>query len=281
MLPNPVSATLPPQPQQVAPLTVETQRLQPSQPPQRPLQFQSQPPLQPQPPPQVQEPQRPSQTQPPPRAQEPRPPRQTQSSPRVQEPPRPRQTQPSRSPVLISEPAPQEQRRRKSRSRQAITSPFSDCIDSFGRSFSLKRFSRPLDGRVNGYIKFSWPQKGDGGKPTATVIEVTDLDHDGDSSGFETVTSQHSYALSVQRRVSASPTTSTATLMSGGDSPFSTASTLALSHHDTLLSPTGSFTQYLESEATENPRFVPPHFGHYTKMDSMDRKLFKFCESSF
>ncbi|KAJ3476228.1 hypothetical protein NLG97_g9196 [Lecanicillium saksenae] len=256
MAPNPadISATFPLQPHHIALPLEETQPLPHPQPTQLQQQFQPQPPL---------------------HSQAPLP---TQQPPRVQPPPRARQSPLTRSPSLLSEPAPQDQRRRKSRSRQVVTSPFSDCIDTFGRNFSLKRFARPLDGKVNGYIKFSWPQKRDGDKQNSRVIEVTEIDHDGDLSPAmpSAYITKHGNELTIQRRGS-STSTSAMSIISGSESPFSTASTLVMSQAGHYLqSPTGSFSHFLDSDNTEHPRFVPPHFGHVAVMDNMDRKLFKF-----
>ncbi|EJP60830.1 uncharacterized protein BBA_10215 [Beauveria bassiana ARSEF 2860] len=63
-----------------------------------------------------------------------------------------------------------------SQQSQPITSPFHDCIDSFGHKFHLKTFSRPSNGIVNGYIKFFWPLKE--GKQSATTVEVASIDHE-------------------------------------------------------------------------------------------------------
>ncbi|KAJ6783549.1 hypothetical protein PWT90_10636 [Aphanocladium album] len=234
----------------------------------------AQPVSHPQPPPQQHQfqPQRSLQSQAPLRTQ---PQVQTQPPPRVQPPLRTRPTPPSRSPALLSEPAPQEQRRRKSRSKYVITSPFSDCIDTFGRNFSLKRFARPVDGKVNGYIKFSWPKR-EGEKQSSRVIEVTEIDNEGDSSASlpSTYACKQSNELAMQRRGSS---TSTISVITGSESPYSTASTLIVTQNgQQLQSPTGSFSQFLDSEVAEHPRFVPPHFGYVAVMDNMDRKLFKF-----
>ncbi|KAJ6779597.1 hypothetical protein PWT90_08513 [Aphanocladium album] len=200
---------------------------------------------------------------------------QTQLPPWVQQLLGTRPTAHPRSPALLSEPAPQEQHRRKSRSKHVITSPFSDCIDTFGRNFSLKRFARPVDGKVNGYIKFSWPKR-DGEKQSSSVIEVTDIDNEGDSSASlpSAYAPKQSNELVMQRRGSS---TSAIFVTTGSGSPYSTASTLVMTQNgQQLRSPTGSFSQFLDSENAEHPRLVPPHFGHVAVMDNMDRKLFKF-----
>ncbi|OAQ96186.1 hypothetical protein LLEC1_02265 [Akanthomyces lecanii] len=212
-------------------------------------------------------------SQPPP---QPQPPLQSQPPPRVQPPARPRQAQPSRSPTLISAPVHHEQRQRKSRSKQAITSPFFDCLDSFGRNLPLRKFPRPSDGKVNGYIKFSWPSKES--RRSSTTVEVVSLDYNSHSTSSvaATQTSNQSSELSLQRRCSASPA-STSTLLAGSGSPYSTSSTMALSQAGAHVhSPTGSFRSFCPDETADAPQFLPSHFGHNAVMDNMGRKLYTF-----
>ncbi|KAM3559041.1 hypothetical protein ARSEF4850_004312 [Beauveria asiatica] len=84
---------------------------------------------------------------------------QSQPPPPLQPSPRRYQAQPSHSSSLASEPVHSEKRRRKPRSKHAYTSPFFDCLGSFGCGTPREKFPRPSDGKVNGYIKFSWPSK--------------------------------------------------------------------------------------------------------------------------
>lgn len=203
---------------------------------------------------------------------------QSQPPPRLQPPPRRRQAQPSRSPSLASEPVHQEQRRRKSRSKHAYTSPFYDCLDSFGRNLPRQKFPRPIDGKVNGYIKFSWPLKE--GRRSSTTADVASIDYQGSSpsSALATQISNRNSELSLQRRCSASPA-STSTLLAGSASPYSTSSTLAPSQIGGFLqSPTGSFRSYCPSDDTEAPQLLPSQFGLTAVMDTMGRKLFSFCK---
>ncbi|KAM3554739.1 hypothetical protein MY1884_005958 [Beauveria asiatica] len=104
---------------------------------------------------------------------------QSQPTPQLQLASRPLQTQPARGLSLLPKLNHQEQCRRKLRSKFAITSPFNDCIDSFGHKFSLQTISRPLHGTVNGYIKLSWPLKE--GKQSSTAVEVASMIYNGDS----------------------------------------------------------------------------------------------------
>ncbi|KAM3503076.1 hypothetical protein MY10362_004433 [Beauveria mimosiformis] len=198
--------------------------------------------------------------------------------PRSQLPPQPRQMQPSRSPLLIPELIHQGPRRRKFRPKHVITSPFTDCIDSFGNHFSLQQFPRPKDGTVNGYVKFSWPRSTRQDSQPSKIVDVTDLDNDDDSPTpvAETHTSRQGPELVQHRHCSASPSASTGALPLGSDSPFSTASTLVTSQNLTCLhSPTESAAPYFNRN-WEKPRYIPSSFGLDAKMDSMDRKLFKF-----
>ncbi|KAM3451698.1 hypothetical protein MY3296_005110 [Beauveria thailandica] len=201
-----------------------------------------------------------------------------QPLPRSQLPPQPRQTQPPRSPLLIPELIHQGPRRRKFRPKHVITSPFTDCIDSFGNHFSLQQFPRPKDGTVNGYVKFSWPRSTRQDRQPSRIVDVTDLDNDDDSPTpvAETHSSRQVPELVHHHHCSASLSASTGALPLGSDSPFSTASTLVSSQNLTCLhSPTESAAPYVNMN-WENPRYVPSSFGLDAKMDSMDRKLFKF-----
>lgn len=203
---------------------------------------------------------------------------QAQFSPHLQPPPRRRQAQPSGSPSLASEPVHREQRRRKSRSKHAYTSPFYDCLDSFGRNLPRRKFPRPIDGKVNGYIKFSWPLKE--GRQSSTTADVASIDYQGSSpsSVVATQISNRNSELSLQRRCSASPA-STSTLSAGSASPYSTSSTLTPSQIGGFLqSPTGSFRSCCPSDDTEAPQLLPSQFGLTGVMDNMGRKLFSFCK---
>ncbi|KAH8715466.1 hypothetical protein HC256_004285 [Beauveria bassiana] len=201
---------------------------------------------------------------------------QSQPTPQLQLASRPLQTQPARGLSLIPEPNHQEQCRRKPRSKYAITSPFHDCIDSFGHKFPLQTFSRPFDGRVNGYIKFFWPFKE--GKQSSTTVEVASIDHKGDSPSAvaATQTSSQNFERSLQRRLFSSPA-STSTLLAGNDSPYLQSSTLPPSQIGVYLqSPTASFRSYYQNDNTKAPQLLPSQFGHDVVMDNMGRKLFSF-----
>ncbi|TQV97663.1 zinc finger-like protein [Cordyceps javanica] len=202
--------------------------------------------------------------------------RQSHPTPRLQPQRRPRQTLPSRSPPVVSEPTHQEQRRRKARPKYNTSSPFSDCIDSFGHTFSPQQFSRPVDGKVNGYIKFAWSQSQE--RPSSRVVEVTDLEDDTPTTSVAiSHTPNHGYDLALQHCRATSASTPTVSPPTGSDSPCSTASTLVSSQNGAYLpSPTGSVAPYLEFDKRVKPRYLPSHFGLNTVMDSMDRKLFKF-----
>ncbi|KAK3180701.1 hypothetical protein K4F52_007918, partial [Lecanicillium sp. MT-2017a] len=84
-----------------------------------------------------------------------------------------------RTVASTAEPSSQDHRRRKSRSKTSLISPFRDCIDTFGK-IAGPRYQRPTDGKVNGYIKFNWPQGGGPPKGARRVVEITD-DNPGDA----------------------------------------------------------------------------------------------------
>ncbi|KGQ02538.1 hypothetical protein BBAD15_g12251 [Beauveria bassiana D1-5] len=185
-------------------------------------------------------------------------------------------TQPASGLSLIPKLNHQEQCRRKPRSKYAITSPFNDCIDSFGHKFPLQTFSRPLQGTVNGYIKLSWPLKE--GKQSSTTVEVAGMNYNGDSplAVAATPTSSQSFERSLQRRLFSSPAC-TSTLLAENDSPYLKSSTLPPSRIGVYLqSPTASFRSYFLNDITKAPQFLPSQFGHDIVMDNMGRKLFSF-----
>ncbi|KAM3560712.1 hypothetical protein ARSEF4850_003538 [Beauveria asiatica] len=201
---------------------------------------------------------------------------QSQPTPQLQLASRPLPTQPARGLSLIPEPNHQEQCRQNPRSKYAITSPFNDCIDSFGHKFPLQTFSRPFDGRVNGYIKFFWPLKE--GKQSSTTVEVASIDYNGDSPSAvpATQTSSQRFERSLQCRLFSSPA-STSTLLAGNDSTYLESSTLPPSQIGVYLqSPTASFRSYYLNDITKAPQLLLSQFGHDVIMDNMGRKLFSF-----
>ena len=59
-----------------------------------------------------------------------------------------------RESALVSGAVSRDRRRRKPQSKTAVfSSPFKDCLEDFG-NLTGPRYCRPVDGKVNGYIKF-------------------------------------------------------------------------------------------------------------------------------
>jgi hypothetical protein len=193
------------------------------------------------------------------------------------------------------------QRRRKSRSKAVFSSPFKDCLESFGK-LAGPRYRRPTDGKVNGYIKFNWPR---GGLPqsTSSVVDITNKDTSetpkvqSGSESYHRYSSASSDESSSSGPVALSPSAQTSEAM-----PLSTSSPgniIASPVYDAdaslMICPIESFcSSYLPSPPinwqtpalfssgmTEAPRLVPPHFGHSVTMDNIDRKLWGFCKSNF
>ncbi|KAI9151684.1 hypothetical protein HJFPF1_08893 [Paramyrothecium foliicola] len=73
------------------------------------------------------------------------------------------------SPVPTSS-HPQDQRRRKTRVKTNLVSPFKDCIETFGK-FSRLHFTRPQGGSVNGYVKFNWKGNGAAASQPASIAQ--------------------------------------------------------------------------------------------------------------
>lgn len=190
----------------------------------------------------------------------------------------PREVQPAQSVLLAVDAHRQEQRRRKSRVKYTYTSPFTDCLDSFGKDYLLKSFPRPTDGRVNGYVKFTWPRE------ESHVTEISESDEEAESATSSGIVrnatqSRPDNQLSKYRRASASPSlSSAASVASTNGSPRSSASVVTVGSQNTSVANVPTQNRRQGSRVNiSSPHFIPPHFGFMAIMDTMDRKLFKFC----
>lgn len=159
---------------------------------------------------------------------------------------------------------------------KSLVSPFHDCVESFG-TFNSPRFQRPMNGQVNGYVKFNWPRKRE--RETGFVEEIpSDEPHQQLTNKGSPPTNiresslpsdsfvEAKKSLAVPRRASAAPIMLTTSLPSSASSIYS----------PTLS--TKSCDGAIEIATGEQPQLVPPHFGFEARMDTTDRGLWRFCK---
>lgn len=169
-------------------------------------------------------------------------------------------------------------------SHDVLHSPFRDCIGTFGLHKS-QHFSRPIDGKVNGYIKFSWPKET---RETQSSVARTQLISDdirvvanGDS--FES--SDRTDSQSSMNLIGPSPAPS----RSGADSSVFTidisncfwqSPTFNSLHH----TPVGLAPSHIVPNASAaiprmgTPKKLPSQYGYDAKMDETDRRFWMFCK---
>ncbi|OAA50577.1 hypothetical protein NOR_01027 [Metarhizium rileyi] len=167
-------------------------------------------------------------------------------------------------------------------SHGTILSPFRDCIGTFGLRKS-QYFSRPMDGKVNGYIKFSWPKDKHGKQRTQGRVSSV--------SGPSRVTEVNG-------------------IMEANDELTSQSSTAFLSHSsvpskssDDLFEFTVDVSSYFNQPEPPNmmsyppvrltqspilpnpshqvvsmgaPKMLPSQYGYEAKMDETDRRFWMF-----
>lgn len=169
-----------------------------------------------------------------------------------------------------------------------IVSPFRDCLESFG-TFPTNSFTRPKEGYVNGYIKFTW-----GNREMQNAPET------------EEPPSQDT-SLEVMMPVSTSTVPPTAALAMANfvgppqpqlvtdglrvDTSTSPSSIVDLSPITGDMSMSTMFMSQPSSLASSpnmsnglvnyhnDPQMLPPQFGFHAKVDvTMDRKFWQFCK---
>ncbi|KIE03540.1 hypothetical protein MAJ_00071, partial [Metarhizium majus ARSEF 297] len=166
-------------------------------------------------------------------------------------------------------------------SQAAFHSPFRDCIGTFGL-YKSQFFSRPLDGKVNGYIKFSWPKEKHGKQrsvgrkssiPNATrVVEI-----DGSTEANDELTSQSSTSF-----IGPSPVSS----KGGYDLLELTVDLSSFSNQPSIQNFTSHTPVWLTSSPVSNfsnevacmgaPKMLPSQYGYEAKMDETDRRFWMF-----
>ncbi|KAG5956385.1 hypothetical protein E4U58_006629 [Claviceps cyperi] len=165
---------------------------------------------------------------------------------------------------------------------QLIESPFRDCIGTFGLN-RLQSFHRPVDGKVNGYIKFSWPKEHDKSRTSSVSTSqispssrITELDDT--SEAQDTVTSSECTAVISPRETSTSvkdtmPDFSidfSAYVSQTADFSYNVSaiagSKLSSIHHNSPV----------EVASLGAPRLIPSQYGYEAKMDKTDRRFWMF-----
>lgn len=162
------------------------------------------------------------------------------------------------------------------RDADRFTNPFTECVNTFGTFRSLQ-FQRPPNGMVNGYVKFNWVRPtNESGRveelPDDDASKADVVSHTSSQSSKSTPSPPPSYS---HKSYSASPSRSVASLV-----PQRRASQPILIHSPQSVMSDMPFSiarQYLMSMNT--PQMVPAHFGHESVMDTMGRKLWRFCTS--
>ncbi|KHO01709.1 uncharacterized protein MAM_00710 [Metarhizium album ARSEF 1941] len=163
-------------------------------------------------------------------------------------------------------------------------SPFRDCIGTFGL-YKSQFFSRPLDGKVNGYIKFSWPKDKHGKqRPTRRTNSSHDttrvFEMDGPTEGNDELTSQSSTALIGPSSAPSRGGEDVIELAVDLSSFYDLPSTQTIASHapvgsHSLADLSNAFSQVAHMGA---PKLLPSQYGYDAKMDDTDRRFWMFCE---
>jgi hypothetical protein len=168
----------------------------------------------------------------------------------------------------------------ETRSGSALQSPFKDCIGTFGR-YKKQPFRRPADGKVNGYIKFSWPKESRDGQSTkgrnSSISDATRVVEIDDGTETEEITPHSSMAL-----IDAS-----AASLRSGDDALGFEIDLSFLNHPTVMkpgsvvftpSPVISNASTTEVACMGAPQLLPSQYGYDAKMDDTDRRFWMFCK---
>lgn len=179
-------------------------------------------------------------------------------------------------PTVPNTSRPRDQRLHAAANRLALVSPFKDCLGNFGEA-QKRRFNRPSDGKVNGYIKFNWPKERPSRRPSASPIVAEPTASTADVDTPQTLIQVASAPASALTSMTISP---------GVSSNFDLSCFL----YDPAASFQRSRSLDVEVEAAEAetstemapmgaPRKVPKLFGYEAQMDHTDRKFWTFCTS--
>ncbi|KAG6031872.1 hypothetical protein E4U41_007402 [Claviceps citrina] len=168
-----------------------------------------------------------------------------------------------------------------------LESPFRDCVGKFGFKRS-QSFHRPVDGLVNGYIKFAWPKEHKNKNPPSRTpaisqaSRITELDDSSES--HETATSSSSVAITGPRgKPTAVRDVRSDLVMPHFNIDFSTyaSHTADVRCYNAYTSVSFSSSPAPHDAVGEvasmgAPRLIPSHYGYEAKMDNTDRRFWMF-----
>lgn len=162
-----------------------------------------------------------------------------------------------------------------------LVSPFKDCVGNFGEA-QQRRFNRPFDGKVNGYIKFNWPKDRFGKSPSAGRRSFA-LDSSSVAESIALTADADTPQSSLIHRGSASASmTASPDLESNVDFPsflYGPAPSFELSHRVEAEARGVSVDSSNDWIHIGAPQKVPKLFGYEAQMDHTDRKFWTFCMS--
>jgi hypothetical protein len=166
--------------------------------------------------------------------------------------------------------------RRKSRSRYPLVTPFQDCVGQFGKVTEI-RFKRPHNGRVNGYIKFNWPQERSHADRSA-MAPAARQNEEASSRLLPTARPSQSNTVAKATVINSLPLPTASVSPTPVSPTLSDVSASFAMGRSGAPSPTLSEEEMQQSTAQDHPQFLPSQFGYGAKMDFMDRMFWTFCE---
>ncbi len=180
----------------------------------------------------------------------------------------------------LSGPQTREERGCGSMGAPMLTSPFKDCLGSFGKGNQLS-FARPQGGKINGYIKFNWPNSKQDlcapvrgpvpGRATA-ITSVASIEPMAHTSTSLVPSSSISDRSAIFAAVAGSE------LGVDTSAPPSRRRNLPAADCQTIVTlPSTNAGVQSVNVTMDSPRRIPELFGYDAKMDATDRKLWTFC----
>ncbi|PNY25595.1 Uncharacterized protein TCAP_04467 [Tolypocladium capitatum] len=205
---------------------------------------------------------------------------------------RPRYPLPVTGDAVANGPRPRDQHQRKPTSNALLVSPFKDCVGNFG-DVHHRRFQRPLDGKVNGYIKFNWPKdrqlrRSSSVHPSSSVSDSPDVSENVLSAVSATSLIPLGPAPASSKAAGIVPSDAEEILDSFSSFLNGTYSTTFDLSNSVGVSPAtsslfdfgstgaGSTVSSTDVASIGAPRMVPQLFGYDAKMDQTDRKFWTF-----
>ncbi|KAK2596680.1 hypothetical protein QQS21_006255 [Conoideocrella luteorostrata] len=165
-----------------------------------------------------------------------------------------------------------------------ITTPFNDCLGSFGLHHSLQ-YSRPADGQVNGYVKFAW-MKFECTKSFSVVgtpsfphsPRIVELDGDSDSAKPEPAAERLPVAFIEPQALPVDSSNGMVNCPIGNSKFVSQSAPTGYSPcTPTKSTPSPDFSNDSWQVASMGaPKLVPSQYGYEIKMDYTDRRFWMF-----